>query len=260
MMHQEKAIVLENSKVANDCYRLRLKAKSIAKDSNPGQFVHIKIASRDQQPFLRRPFAVHRKEDKQVFSLLYKVRGLTTKLMSQLEADDIIDVIGPLGSGFRPSSDVAKYILIAGGIGLAPLFFLAQELMQNKKEVIVMYGARDKKGLACTKELSEINIKPLLATDDGSHAFKGSVNTLLKEYLDNNKKDKVEVFAAGPRGMLKETAGICRKAGVCLQVSMDEIMACGVGACLGCAVKTKDGYKLACKDGPVFKAKDIIWE
>ncbi len=258
-MHQEKATVLKNKKVTSQCYRLQLRSKNIAREAEPGQFLHIRIFTKNQKPFLRRPFAIHSTKNRDEFSVLYKIRGEATKLMRELKKGDKIDVIGPLGSGFKPSREARKYVLVAGGIGLAPLFFLAKKLIDNKKEVIFTCGARTKNELLCGKELSQIKIKPILATDDGSQGVKGNVNDLLNNYLTKNRKDKIEVFAAGPGMMLKETARICEKAGVCLEVSMDEIMACGVGACLGCAVKTKNGYKLACKDGPVFKAEDIVW-
>ena len=259
-MHQEKAAIIKNKKITDQCWRLQLCSKNIARQAQPGQFLHVKISSNSQKPFLRRPFAVHSIEKKDEFSILYKIRGEATKLMRELKKGDKIDIIGPLGAGFQPSMNVQKYVLVAGGIGLAPLFFLTKELIDNKKEVVLIYGARTKNELLCTKELSKVKIKPLLATDDGSQGIKGNANNLLNNYLAKNKKEKIEVFAAGPRMMLKETARICKKAGVSLEVSMDEIMACGVGVCLGCAVKTKKGYKLACKDGPVFKAEDIIWE
>ena len=258
-MYQEKATVLENKKITSQCYKLRLRAKNIAREAQPGQFLHIRISNKNQKPFLRRPFAVHNTENKNEFSLLYKIRGETTKLMRELKKGDKIDVIGPLGSGFKPSHEARKYVLVAGGIGFAPLFFLAKKLADDKKEVIFVCGARTKNELLCAKELSQIKIKPVLATDDGSRGIRGNVNDLLNNYLTKNRKDKIEVFAAGPGMMLKEAARICKKAGVRLEVSMDEIMACGVGVCLGCAVKTKNGYKLACKDGPVFKAEDIVW-
>jgi dihydroorotate dehydrogenase electron transfer subunit len=259
-MYQEKATIIKNEKINNHCWRMVICSKYIAKKAQPGQFLHIKVNSNNGKPFLRRPFAIHNVGSKGQFSILYKIRGQATKLMRELSKADKIDVIGPLGSGFQPSLKAKKYIIVAGGIGLAPLFFLAKNLLDSKKEVIVIYGARTKKELLCRKEISNINIKPLLATDDGSQGTKGSVNDLLTKLLAKNKDEKIEVFAAGPRVMLKEAARICKKAKVKLEVSMDEIMACGVGVCLGCAVKTKNGYKLACKDGPVFKAEDIIWE
>ena len=259
-MNQEKAKVIENKKITSHCWRLQFSSKSIAKTAQPGQFLHIKVASYNGKPFLRRPFAVHSVESGGQFSILYKIRGEVTKLMRDLKKDDKVDIIGPLGNGFKLSSQAQKYVLVAGGIGLAPLFFLAKKLLDNKKEVIVIYGAGTKNELLCIKELAQFKIQPLLATDDGSKGIKGNVNKLLDKYLTNNQKEEIQVFAAGPKVMIKETTRVCKQAGVDLEVSMDEIMACGVGVCLGCAVKTKKGYKLACKDGPVFKAEDIIWE
>jgi dihydroorotate dehydrogenase electron transfer subunit len=259
-MYQEKAEVLANNRISADCYKMFLGSKNVAAEAKPGQFVHLKISNNKQNPFLRRPFAVHHLKNKDEFAILYKIRGKTTQLMKSLKKGDMIDLIGPLGKGFVIDEKIEKYILVAGGIGLAPLFFLAEELIKNGKNLEFFYGARTKEQLLCLKETDKIECNFSIATDDGSLGLKGNVNDVLEKYLKDNKGSDIAVFAAGPKVMLKETALICKNNKISLQVSMDEIMACGVGVCLGCAIMTTDGYKLTCKDGPVFKAEEIIWE
>jgi dihydroorotate dehydrogenase electron transfer subunit len=237
-----------------------LSTKNIAAEAKPGQFVHLKIANNKQTPFLRRPFAVHSLKSKGEFAILYKIRGKTTQLMKNLKKGDKVDLIGPLGKGFEIEKKVRKHILVAGGIGLAPLYFLAEELIKSGKSIEFFYGAKTKDQLLCLNETDNSKYNFNLATDDGSLGLAGNVNKILEKYLKDNRENDVAVFAAGPKVMLKETASICRNNKVSLQVSMDEIMACGAGVCLGCAIMTTDGYKLACKDGPVFKAEEILWQ
>lgn len=144
-------------------------------------------------------------------------------------------------------------------MGVAPLVALAEKWL-NKKRTIVLLGAKTKKGILCIRDFRKLGCKVHIATEDGSCGHKGLVTELLKKVLGaSNIEHRASIYACGPKAMLKEIASISRRLHLPAQGSLEENMACGVGACLGCAIKTKDGYKRVCKDGPVFDLKDIIW-
>jgi len=184
------------------------------------------------------------------FEILYEIKGEGTRFLSQYEEADDLDILGPLGNGFKIDLNIKNAILVAGGIGIAPLTFLAEELVKEKINVTLILGSKTKLDIP----LSAIGYKLLICTEDGSEGTKGLATDLLNEFVRAQNFAPLQIYACGPKAMLKAVAQITN-----CQVSLEEIMACGVGACLGCAVKTKDGYKMVCKDGPVFNSEDIIW-
>jgi dihydroorotate dehydrogenase electron transfer subunit len=210
------------------------------------------------------------------------VVGKGTEILSQKKAREYLDIIGPLGNGFgyRTSYIVARTsILVVGGIGVVPLLFLAEKLNERNtqylpagrqgaipacrqagRNTLVLIGAKTKDHILCEKEFKKLGYSVKIATDDGSKGFKGNVTELLRNILRSTKYDmRYTIYACGPRPMLKEIALISQKYNIPAQVSLEEHMACGIGACLGCAVNTRDGYKRVCKEGPVFDAEEIIW-
>ena len=258
-MHQGKFKIISNNKLTRDCYKLTILAPEIAKNARPGQFVHIRIQNINM-PFLRRPFAVHNVKDKETFEILYKIRGVGTKILSSKKKSQMLDIMGPLGNGFDIDGDFKTALIVAGGIGVAPILFLIKELIKKDGNILYFIGASCKDNILCRKDFKNLKIKVVIATEDGSEGIKGKVTDVLEDYLLNNKLTSFSIFASGPKAMLKSMAKISQDHKVSAQLSLDEMIACGVGACLGCAVKAKDGYKLVCKDGPVFKAGDIVWE
>jgi len=252
-MKDIKAKILLNNNICGGYYRMALEAPYIAKNAAPGQFVQVRCSD-GLDPLLRRPFSVHRVREKG-FEILYEVIGRGTEILSTKKAGESIDVLGPLGNGFTLGPPA---ILIAGGIGVAPLVFLAEELARKKIKAIVLIGAKTKRAILSEKEFKDIGADVHIATDDGTGGCKGLVSKLFQEIL--RTAGRTTIYACGPHPMLKCIAGICREKGLECQVSLEEKMACGIGVCLGCAVKMKGGgYKLACKDGPVFNSKDLIW-
>lgn len=225
--------------------------KSLAK---PGQFLEIKISD-GYEPLLRRPFSIHRRRGKDI-EIIYRIAGRGTEILSQRKVGEYLNVIGPLGNGFS-ILDSQPSILVAGGMGVAPLVFLAEKLAKSK--TLVLLGAKTKRQILCEKEFRDLGCEVKVATDDGSRGFKGKVTDLLKHLLPTLSSQLSTIYACGPKLMLKEIALISKQYNIPAQVSLEEHMACGIGACLGCVVKTKDGFKRVCKEGPVFNADEIVW-
>jgi len=256
-MKRTKATIISNKKAARGRFKMRLASLAMAKAALPGQFVMIKC-TKGLLPFLRRPLAFHA-IGRGTFDVLYEVVGKGTEALSKKKRGEKLDVIGPLGNGFRVCGN-RKAIIVAGGIGVAPMPALAKALIKDGKSVTAVLGAKTKSHLVCDKELRALGAKVKISTDDGSKGHKGFATDLLRGFLKDAKAARqTTIYACGPKAMLRETAKIARAAKTACNVSLEEKMACGAGVCMGCAVKTKSGYKMACKEGPVFKADEIIW-
>lgn len=274
-MKQLSVKILENKKVAAHAYRMRFLAPMIAKTAKPGQFIMVRVMD-GFQPLLRKPFGVHSVKDSSI-DILYEVIGEGTKLLAQKKPGEYLDIIGPIGNGFDLAS--GPHILVAGGMGVAPLIFLAERLRKVKSKKakvknLVLLGARTKSHVLCEKEFKKLGCDVKIATDDGSSGHKGYVTDLLKDAAKRwghsagtTRKSRevspqgvpIIVYACGPRMMLREISRISDRYEMPTQVSLEEHMSCGFGACLGCVVSTTDGYKRVCKEGPVFDARQIIW-
>ena len=249
--------IISNKRIKENYFHCVVSCLEIAPSALPGQFVNIRVAGKNE-PLLRRPLSIHRVKGKNI-ELFYEVVGDATKILSQKKPGEYLDIIGPLGNGFDLSSALhrQKVILVSGGMGVAPLLFLAEKL--KHKKICVLIGARSKKDINCEKEFKKIGCNVKIATDDGSLGFKGRVTDLLKRLLSDNNCSPEAIYACGPHPMLKVLAMISQEFNIPAQVSLEEHMACGVGACLGCVVETSEGLKRVCKEGPVFYSKDIIW-
>lgn len=260
-----KAKIVSNRKAGEDHFFMELEHDFLSERSRPGQFVNVKVKDEGTDPLLRIPLGVSRITDKGI-SLLYKVVGPATRELSRKKAGESLDVLGPLGRAFdvdeQRKGEKKDVLLVAGGHGVAPLLALAEQLRGKKTSVTVLVGAATAKHVVLVKELKKAGCRVKVATEDGSLGEKGYVSCLFSESIHQmNSKDRPEViYACGPRPMLAVVAREAEKAGIGAQVSMDAYMACGIGACLGCAVKTKTGYQMVCKDGPVFDSADIEWE
>jgi len=209
-------------------------------------------------PLLRRPLSIHHVDPKnKTFKLLYEVIGPGTKILSARKVGEEISVLGPLGSGFKIEKDIL--ILVAGGMGIAPLGFLAHEALKNKKKVHVFIGAKTKELVLCEDGLKLLGAEVTVATEDGSYGEKGLITDILSSKLATAHLPLTTVYSCGPKAMLKEVAAIAKQNKVDCQISMEAYMACGIGACKGCPIETANGYKMVCKDGPVFNAEEIKW-
>lgn len=203
-------------------------------------------------PLLPRPFSVH-DSDGVYIKLLYHLKGKGTRSLSQLEKGMMVDVIGPLGHGFTPRSG-GRALMVAGGLGIAPMPLLAKKLRSIGMHPILLYGCRSQAHLVAAR-----GIRGLVSTEDGSCGRRGKVTDLLDEQL--RREGTGCVYACGPWPMLKQVSLMCRNYGMPCQVSLEARMACGVGACQGCAVKAAvGGYLHVCSDGPVFDSCRIDWD
>ena len=271
MVFQEYADIVKNSNIAPLRYKLILHSPRIAQRAKPGQFVHIRISS-ENQVLLRRPFSVHRirkgKAGLEFIEIIYEVVGRGTRLLSEKNPKDKLDIIGPLGRGFDLMRYDMRYaILVAGGMGVAPLMFLVERLLCSPqrrvrrvhRDILVLIGSRTKASLMCTGDFRRLGCKVKVATDDGSAGFKGKITELLKRELLTIGHKPSAIYACGPSAMLKTVTGISEKYNIPSQISLEQFMGCGLGACMGCVINTKGGYKRVCCEGPVFDGQDIVW-
>ena len=257
--YQQKAEIVNTEKVTDDIYRFTVRAPDIAADSKPGQFVMVR-AGEGLDPLLRRPFSIHQVADGRLVQILIKVIGKGTQAITSLQLGQNMDVLGPLGRGFVHNT-MQEHYLVGGGIGVAPLLFLAKQLLKKNESsaIKVLLGARTKAEISTlADDFANMGLGVQTTTEDGSLGKQGLVTDLMAPLY---KENPVMVYACGPYPMLRAVAGVSRDRGWACQVSLETIMACGLGACLGCAVLRADmnGYVHVCKDGPVFDADDVAW-
>jgi dihydroorotate dehydrogenase electron transfer subunit len=324
-----KAKILLHRRIAPEYFCLRLLCPEIARSAQPGQFILLRV-NELRDPFLRRPFSFSRilppkgkrtrPEDEGALEICYKIVGRGTSLMTQLREGQRLDVLGPLGKGFWEIEGQERAILVGGGIGVAPLLPWAERLqgerrkrkkapksLEGNPEVLVLIGGKSRDKILGMRELKKIGGEPQVATEDGSLGMQGLATDLLERELMTQGSKSVSLYACGPMPMLARVAQIADQFDLPCQVLMEARMACGVGACLGCAVKVKEyasgrrsesedpiaarerivpagecgegemgsakeslvpvitevaafRYARACKEGPVFEAKEILWE
>ncbi|MHB8154759.1 MAG: dihydroorotate dehydrogenase electron transfer subunit [Candidatus Omnitrophota bacterium] len=254
---QLEAKILLQIRIKDNYWYCELNAPQVAKLALPGQFINIRVSD-NLDPLLRRPISICG-VSKTKIKIFYEAVGKATEILAQKKKGELLDIMGPLGKGFDyrhlVKSKKAKNILIAGGMGVAPLVFLAEKLKLSKP--LVLIGAKSKKQILCLQEFKALGCTVKLATDDGSVGFKGRVTDLLRIVLEQTKP--LGLFSCGPHPMLKAVAQIAGEHKINAQLSLEEHMACGIGACLGCVVATKAGYKTVCKDGPVFSSEELVW-
>ncbi|MDO9534361.1 MAG: dihydroorotate dehydrogenase electron transfer subunit [Bacillota bacterium] len=257
-----KARVLEIRKVSSNCYFLLLEEARIARESLPGQFLHIRIGE-SLTPFLRRPFSIAgTSPENGTLKILFQVMGEGTRILSMVQKEDRLDCLGPLGSGFSTQKAHNTSVLLAGGIGAAPLMFLSEALLREQKKVIFYYGASSLEQIIPVRSFFPSEAEVYLATEDGSAGYRGFVTEAFQEGLNNGLKP-AEIFACGPKPMLQKLAEKNRDWKFPMQISLEERMACGIGACQGCAVTVQEKGEtrcgLVCRDGPVFNWDEVVW-
>lgn len=240
---QENAVILSNTEIAKDVWRMEIKSE-LAKAASPGQFIEISVPGF----YLRRPISICEiKEDSLV--IIYKVLGQGTKKMTELTSDDLLDIFGPLGNGF-PIENQEKVLLIGGGVGVPPLYETAKQYRLKGSKVDVVLGFNDEESIFYKEEFEQLGCNVEIATMDGSIGTKGTV-------LDAIKAKNIDtdfISACGPLMMLKALDAAYTKG----YISLEARMACGLGACMGCVVKDKEGKSLrVCKDGPVFEVGKV---
>ncbi len=255
---RKRAEIIRVESLSPDVFRFTVRSPDIAASARPGQFVMVRV-DQTNDPLLPRPFSVHSTESGTDFQLLFKVIGRATALMAHLEPGDNVGITGPLGKGFTLSED-GPLCFVGGGMGGAPLFFLAKYLRRNgrnPKRDIVFLGACNREELEpIANDFIRLGYEVQTATDDGSMGYHGVVTDLFKEM--NSRVDRV--YSCGPYPMMGIVAKQCQQKNIICEVSVETIMACGVGACLGCTILKSDGsYAQVCKDGPVFTTDKLAW-
>ena len=247
--------IVSNAKLCPKFYRLCLEAPSLAKAIKPGQFIHIKVSD-GLEPFFRRPFSVY--QAKEYVEILYEAIGLGTQALASKKKGDQLDILGPLGNEFRlPPTGTKQVVMVAGGIGVAPFLILSDALKKKKYDLILLYGGRTKGHVYPMKEFKQNGVKVFVATDDGSVGVKGRVSELFSK-IDANLKTTF-LYTCGPHAMMKAVQDFAKKNNLAGQAACEEVMACALGACLGCSIRTTSGYKTVCYDGPVFDLHEVIF-
>jgi dihydroorotate dehydrogenase electron transfer subunit len=256
---EQDAEIVFNKRVATGAFLTGLRSPEIVAEARPGQFVMIRVGQ-GMDPLLRRPFSICGALVDLVL-VLYRVVGRGTRILSEAEPGESLQILGPLGKGFVRPQAGDHAVLVAGGMGIAPLLFLSRSLVSGSYTFFAGFGSADQ--IAKAKELGLPDGEMSIATDDGSAGHRGRVSGLLEKGLDGLSRDCRMVFSCGPLPMLKAVAAITRERDIPCQVSLEAAMACGLGACQGCAVKAAPGQNRAywhvCQDGPVFDAMRLEW-
>ncbi|OPX86788.1 MAG: Dihydroorotate dehydrogenase B (NAD(+)), electron transfer subunit [Pelotomaculum sp. PtaB.Bin104] len=281
------AKVTKQERIAPSHYRLSLLVPEIAAEARPGQFLQVRCGS-TLDPFLRRPISIHAVDRKKgVVAILYRVAGRGTALLAEKIRGNQVSLLGPLGKGFSMPENQARVSVVSGGIGVAPLYFLLAELAESSISADVFLGAATADQLFLAKEITGLGHRVYTATDDGSTGYHGLVTELFVEIMthtdppkphlkgqegllndpfesiiDNNRY--AMIYGCGPGGMLRRLTEIVRAAGIPGEISLEERMGCGVGACLSCVCKTSTSeesiqYSRVCTEGPVFPAVEVVW-
>jgi len=252
-LKQSIATVVTNEEVIPGVYLTRLDCLNINSQPHPGQFVMVRCGEGIEYQ-LRRPLSLHRREGNKL-SLLFKVVGRGTRWLSERQAGDKLDLLGPLGNGYEIYPDSKNLLLAAGGIGIAPLVFLAEEAARQGKEITLLLGTPTAGQLYPSKLLPS-KVRLITATEDGSTGEKGMITDILPGFI--NGAD--QLFACGPLPMYKKMARMAELKDKPVQISLEMRMGCGLGICYGCTVKTRNGLKQACKHGPIFNLDEVLWE
>jgi dihydroorotate dehydrogenase electron transfer subunit len=265
------------AKLPGRMFFLEFAVPELAKKCAPGEFVMIQVEP-GTDPFLRRAFSVFYTEPKKgKLAILGKSYGFGTTLLREKKTGDRLKMVGPLGNRFGRAKKRERTLLVAGGVGLAPLYFYQQDLSKNmRRDTPLFLGTRSKEEALALRKLMPSASNLQFATDDGSYGYRGRVTDLLEKWLEKNGNGSpVRILSCGPDGMMAKTVEVAKKFGLPIEVSLETAMACGFGICIGCAVKsipdekvesefpkTSDGfiYQRACIDGPVFNGHQLAWE
>lgn len=273
------APVVANARVTDGEYEMVLYAPPVAQTAQPGQFLEI-LSDADSTPPVCRPFSLYRVDRTAgTCSLLYRTRGTFTGSLAQKQEGETVSLLGPLGKPFVwPSDPETRHILIGGGIGVPPLYFLASEICRERasggldtRNVVAIIGARTAELLVGMVEFGRLDVVLHALTDDGTRGTRGLVTDLLNDLLDHQAQEASAVptclYACGPMPMLKAIATIALARDLPCQVSVETAMPCGIGVCGECAIPIQDPARkgktvsaLACVDGPVFEARALAWE
>jgi len=264
---QASAVVSDNIAVGKDYRKILLDCPAKFAHAVSGQFVTLALPWMDT-PILRRPFSIHRisvreKENRCHVAILFKVIGKFTRALAGTEKQAKVDILGPLGSGFSLPKKPGPVAIVGGGIGVAPLVFLAESLKRTGKiheNTRIFIGGRTSDDILCVDDFTRLGYGVSISTEDGSMGEKGMITELLSAHIGAARPETI--YACGPIPMLKAVFREASVLNISCQVSVETVMACGIGICLGCAIQAKNadkGFLHVCKDGPVFNAESL-WD
>ena len=252
MNQTEKCRLIKKTEIVPGIFDFTVESENIAAKTQCGQFLHINCGDKT---FLRRPISICDAENGQV-RFIFEVKGEGTKELSQRCEGDYIDILGPLGHGFEIKEKYRNPLIIGGGIGVFPLYKLAKDL-DGKANVFL--GFRDQSRVVMEQEFNDVSKMCIVGTDDGSYGYQGYVANAMEFFIQNNPCDVI--FSCGPMPMLKAIKAVAEKNGIECQLSLEQRMGCGIGACLVCACETifegTNKYMRVCKNGPVFDSKVV---
>jgi len=252
-LKQAEAAVITNDEIMPGVYLIRLDCLPIAPPARPGQFVMVRCGEGVEYQ-LRRPLSIHQLDENRL-ALLFKVVGRGTQWLSRCQAGDKLDLLGPLGNSYEIYPDSKKLLLAAGGIGIAPLVFMAKEAIKKGKEITLLLGASTS-GQLYPPRLSPAGVRLVTATEDGTAGNKGMITDILPDFIGWAD----QVFACGPVDMYRTMARMPELKDKPVQVSLELRMGCGLGVCYSCTVKTRNGLRQTCKHGPIFDLDEVLWE
>lgn len=249
-----QAEIIENTAITPYIFKLTLNPLESFYEPLPGQFFMLSV-SETLDPLLKRPFSIYNFKDSEL-QFLYRIRGRGTRLLSEKTQGQRISLAGPFGTPYPEPEDIHKEVwVIAGGLGIASLNFLIKRLLSKGQKLKVLYGARTGPEHKLLDDISG-SCELLIATEDGTAGLKGTVLDLFNA-LSLQPADLI--YACGPQPVLSFIDRKAQEMGLKAYLSVEERMACGIGVCLGCVIKTKDGYKRVCREGPVFREGEILW-
>ena len=255
------AELINKQQLKSDIFKFSVKAPNIVKNAKPGNFIEIRV-SEQTEPFLRRPISIYNIDrENDVLEFIFQVKGKGTEILAKKEVGSQIDIVGPLGYGTFQYEDYQNIAIIGGGIGIFPLYELAKCAKKDNKNVSTYLGFRNKDLVILEAEFKQVSDKLTLTTDDGSYSQKGFAINYLEHDINDGKIESI--YACGPLPMLKAVQKLAIEKNIPCQISLEEKMACGLGVCLGCAVKTTASsndnpeYWHVCKAGPVFNCRDV---
>lgn len=274
------AELLYNRAVAPGLFRMRVHCAAVARQAWPGQFIMLQVSDHTD-PLLRRPFSLCG-TDGETLEILYRVAGRGTSIMTAWKAQQAVHLIGPLGKGFSIPDGMKTAFLVAGGIGIAPLLFLLQHLdtQQQVTGKKIFLGGKTGDDIRVLEDFRPLPADIFIAAEDGAAGFHGLVTDLFTGHIEQHAHQYLQqaaIFSCGPLAMAQAVTAIAARYGLACQLSLEATMACGIGACLGCAVKTRPcaaddhagahergsmafQYKRVCAEGPVFNSRELVWE
>jgi dihydroorotate dehydrogenase electron transfer subunit len=271
-----RTAVVFNRPISPAYLHLGITAPGFPATFRAGEFVMMRPAGVGD-PFLPRAFSIYRlttrpsafrplgRDSAPTVEVLYKVLGKGTQSLARMEPGQEVEILGPLGNAFTLPEGLERGVLVAGGIGVPPIAALAAQIRNSKLEirnVQVFLGGKTSEDILCVKDFEEAGAEVHITTEDASLGTRGLVTDLLRPFLLPLPLSRLAMYSCGPPGMLAAVARLAEALAVPCQVSVEANMACGFGACMGCAVEVKGegkSYKLVCKDGPVFDTREIVW-